>query len=142
MSVLTLLVATFRDTRPAEAFFRINSGETRTIAWSSGVQQRDPIGSAIFSLALRPGLERFMEEFEREGVEAFACMDGISVGLRSHGQHDYINCLPPRELDDMSTVVDATNTVALQQWFLRKACLIMRVPYLMPGKSLGTAGIC
>ena len=36
---------------------------------------------AIFCLALRPGLKRFREEFEGEGVEAFAYMDDVSLGL-------------------------------------------------------------
>ena len=35
----------------------------------------------MFCLALRPGLKRFREEFEGEGVEAFTYIDGISLGL-------------------------------------------------------------
>ena len=43
-------------TRPADVFFRMDSGETRTIACSNGAQQGDPMGPAMFCLALRPGL--------------------------------------------------------------------------------------
>ncbi|CAN0595363.1 unnamed protein product, partial [Laminaria digitata] len=68
-------------TRPADVFFRMDSGETRTIACSSGVQQGDPMGSAMFCLALRPRLKRFRQEFEGEGVEAFEYMDDVSLGL-------------------------------------------------------------
>ncbi|CAN0567638.1 unnamed protein product, partial [Laminaria digitata] len=57
----------------------MDSGETRTIACSSGVQQGDPMGPAMFCLALRPGLKRFRQEFEGEGVEAFAYMDDVSL---------------------------------------------------------------
>ena len=35
----------------------------------------------MFCLALRPGLKRFRQEFEGEGVEAFAYMDDGSLGL-------------------------------------------------------------
>ncbi|CAN0592515.1 unnamed protein product, partial [Laminaria digitata] len=68
-------------TRPADVFFRMDSGETRTIACSSGIQQGDPMGPAMFCLALRPGLKRFRQEFEGEGLEAFAYMDDVSLGL-------------------------------------------------------------
>ena len=67
--------------RPAGVFFRMDSGETKKIACSSGVQQGDPMGPAMFWLALRPGLKRFREEFEGEGVESFAYLDDISLGL-------------------------------------------------------------
>ncbi|CAN0496882.1 unnamed protein product, partial [Laminaria digitata] len=67
--------------RPADVFFRMDSDQTRTIACSSGVQQGDPIGPAMFCLELRPGLKRFRQELEGEGVEAFAYMDNVSLGL-------------------------------------------------------------
>ncbi|CAM9765244.1 unnamed protein product, partial [Laminaria digitata] len=60
-------------------FFRMDTGETRTIACCSGVQQGDPMGPAMFGLVLRPGLKRFRPEFEREGVGAFAYMDDVSL---------------------------------------------------------------
>ena len=46
-------------TRPANVFFRMDPEETRTIACSSGGHQGDPMGPAMFFLALRPGLKRF-----------------------------------------------------------------------------------
>ena len=36
---------------------------------------------AMFYLALRLDLKRFIEQFEGEGVEAFAYMDNVSLGL-------------------------------------------------------------
>ena len=39
------------------------------------------MGPAMFCVSLRPGLKRFREEFEREGAEAFAYKDDISLGL-------------------------------------------------------------
>ena len=40
---LTTFVAKCYGTRPADVFFRMDSGETRTITCSSGVQQGEPI---------------------------------------------------------------------------------------------------
>ena len=48
---LTPLVAKCHGTRPADLFFRMDSGKTRTIARTSGVQQGDPMGPAMFCLA-------------------------------------------------------------------------------------------
>ena len=61
---------------------RMDSGETRTITCYSGVQQGDPMGPAMFYLALRPGLDRCRDEFEGEEVEAVVYMDeGRSLSL-------------------------------------------------------------
>ncbi|CAN0546862.1 unnamed protein product, partial [Laminaria digitata] len=79
--VANCLLSKCYGTRPADVFFRMDTGETRTIACSSGVQQGDPMGPAMFCLVLRPGLKRFRQEFEGEGVEAFAYMDDVSLGL-------------------------------------------------------------
>ena len=68
-------------TRPADVFFRMDSGETRVIACSSGVQQGDPKGPAMFCQALRSVLRRFRQELEREGMKAFAYMADVSLGL-------------------------------------------------------------
>ena len=57
----------------------MDSGENQTIACSSGVQQGGGMGQAMFCLSLRPGLKRFREE--GEGVEAFAYMDDVCLGL-------------------------------------------------------------
>ena len=50
--------------RPSGVFLRMDSGETRTIACSSGVQQGGPTGPSMLCLALRPGLKHFGEELE------------------------------------------------------------------------------
>ncbi|CAN0523670.1 unnamed protein product, partial [Laminaria digitata] len=78
---LTLLVAKCYGTQPADVFFRMDSGQTRMIACFSCVQQGDPMGPAMFFLELRPGLKGFRQEFEGEGVEAFAYMVDVSLGL-------------------------------------------------------------
>ena len=92
----------------------MNSGETRTIAFSSGVQQGDPIGPAMFGLALRPGLKRFKEEFERERVEAFTYMDDVSLGLMGVTDKTVIAfTVLRRELDDIGSVVNPTKNMPL-----------------------------
>ena len=110
---LTLFVAKCYGSRPADVFFPMDSGETRTIACSSGVQQGDPMGPAMFCLALRPGLKRFREEFEGEGAEAFAYMDDVSLGLTritadTVGAFAFLR----QELEDIGIVVNPAKTVA------------------------------
>ena len=78
---LAHFVAKCYGMRPVDVFLRMDSGETRTIPCPSRVQQGDLMGAAMFCLALRPGLTRFREEFDREEVEAFAYMDDVSLGL-------------------------------------------------------------
>ncbi|CAN0458038.1 unnamed protein product, partial [Laminaria digitata] len=100
--------------KPADVFFRMDSEETRTIACSSGVQQGDPMGPAMFCLALRPGLKRFRQEFEGEGVEAFAYMDDVSLGLMGITANMVrAFAFLRRELDDIGIVVSPAKTVAL-----------------------------
>ena len=78
---LTPRMATCCGPRTADLCTRMDSGDTRAIACSSGVQPGGGMGPATFCLAVRPGLKRFREEFEGEGVEAFAYMDDVSLGL-------------------------------------------------------------
>ena len=100
-------------TQPADVFFRMDSGETRTIASSSGVQQRDPMGPAMFCLALQPGLKRFREEIEGE-VETSAYMNDVSVGLlRITANTIRAFAFLRRELEDIGIVVNTSKTVAL-----------------------------
>ena len=111
---LTSFVAKCYGTRPADVFFRMDSGETRTIASSSGVQQGDPMGPAMFFLALRPGLKRFREEFEREGVESFAYVDDVSLDLmRITADTVRAFAFLGRELEDIGIVVNPAKTIAL-----------------------------
>ena len=109
---LTPLVAKFYGARPADVSSRIDSGETRTIACSSGV--RGPMGSAIFCLALRPGQKRFREEFEGGGVETFAYMDDVSLGLVG-ATADTVRAFVflQRELEGIGIVVNTAKAVAL-----------------------------
>ncbi|CAN0586918.1 unnamed protein product, partial [Laminaria digitata] len=111
---LTPLVAKCYGTRPADVFFRMDTGETRTTVCSSGVQQGDPMGPAMFCLALRPGLKRFRQEFEGEGVEAFAYMGDVSLGLTGITANTVrAFAFLRRELDDIGIVINAAKTVAL-----------------------------
>ena len=55
---LTPLVAKCCGTGPADVFFRMDPG----------VQLGDPMGPAMFCVALRPRLERFPQKSEGEGV--------------------------------------------------------------------------
>ena len=54
--------------------------ERRKIDRSSGVQQGDAMGPALFCMPLLPVLKRIREDFEPNGVEAFAYLDDISIG--------------------------------------------------------------
>ncbi|CAN0536487.1 unnamed protein product, partial [Scytosiphon promiscuus] len=68
--------------RPAPVFFQIDSGERRKIERSSGVQQKgNAMGPALFCMPPLPVLKQAREEFEPRGVEAFAYLDGISIGM-------------------------------------------------------------
>ncbi|CAM9984463.1 unnamed protein product [Laminaria digitata] len=92
----------------------MDSGETRTIAWSSGVQQGDPMGPEMFCLALRPGLKRFRQEFKGEGMESFAYMDDDSVdlmGITANTVRAF--AFLQRELDHIGIVANPAKTVAL-----------------------------
>ena len=62
-------------------FFRMDSGETRTIACSSGVQLGDPMGLAMFLPDIATGAEAFQRGVEGGGVEPFGYMDDVPVGL-------------------------------------------------------------
>ncbi|CAN0557065.1 unnamed protein product [Laminaria digitata] len=92
----------------------MDSEETRTIACSSCVQQGEPMGPAMFCLALRPGLKRFRQEFEGEGVEASVYMDAVSLslmGITANTVRAFV--FLRRELDDIGIVVSSAKTVAL-----------------------------
>ena len=90
----------------------MDSGENQTIACSSGVQQGGGMGQAMFCLSLRPGLKRFREE--GEGVEAFAYIDDVSLGLLRITA-DKVRALAflRQELEDTGVVVNPAKTVAL-----------------------------
>ncbi|CAM9612988.1 unnamed protein product, partial [Laminaria digitata] len=110
---LTPSVAICYGTRPPDVFLPMDSEETRTISCSSGVQQGDTMGPALFCLALRPGLKRFRQEFEGEGVEAFAYMNDVSLGLMGITANTVrAFAFVRRELDGIGIVVSPAKTVA------------------------------
>ena len=112
---LTPRMATCCGPRTADLCTRMDSGDTRAIACSSGVQPGGGMGPATFCLALRPGLKRFREEFEGEGVEAFAYMDDVSLGLMGVTANTVrvFLCLPPARARRLLIVVDTAKTMAL-----------------------------
>ena len=111
---LTPFVDKCYGTRPADVLFRVDSGKTGTIACSSGVQHGNPMGPAMFWLALRPGLKSFREEFEREGVEAFAYVDDVSLGrMGITGNTVRAFAFLRREIEDIGIVVNPAKTIAL-----------------------------
>ena len=73
------------------------------------------MGPATFCLGLRPGLKRFREEFEREGVEAFAYMGDVSLGL-TRITADTVRAFAylRRELEDIGIAVNPAKTIAQQ----------------------------
>ena len=111
---ITPLAAKCYGTKPADVFFRVDSGKTRTTTCSSGVKQGGPMGSVMFCLALRLGLKRFREEFEGEGVEAFAYMDDVPLGLMGVTTNTArAFAFLRRELEAIGIVVNTAKTVAL-----------------------------
>lgn len=62
----------------------MGSGEQRKTECTSGVQQGDVMGPALFYMALLSVLKRVREDIEPQCVEVFAYLDDISVGTRSH----------------------------------------------------------
>ena len=65
-------------------------------------------------LALHPGLRRFREELEAEGVEAVACMGDASLGLmRITADTVTAVAFLRRELEDIGVVANHAKTVVL-----------------------------
>ena len=69
---LTGFVAKCYGERPASVFFQMDSGERAKLEYSLEVQQEDAMGPVLFCLPLRPVLTRVGEEYESQGVEAYA----------------------------------------------------------------------
>ena len=78
---LTPFVAKCYGEMSAPVFFQMESGERRKINCSSGVQQGDAMGPALFCMPLLPVLKRTRAESEPRGVETFAYLDDISIGM-------------------------------------------------------------
>ena len=72
------------------------------------------MGPAMFCLALRPGLKRFREEYDGEGVEAFAFMQDVSFSLvRVTANTVGASAFLRRELVAIGIVLKIAKTVAL-----------------------------
>lgn len=63
-------------------FFQMNSGKISKIDCSSGVQQGDAMGPPLLCMPLLSVPKCLREEFEVPGVETFACLDNISIGIK------------------------------------------------------------
>ena len=98
----------------AHVFFQMESGERRKIDCSSGVQQGDAIGPALFCMPLLPVLKRTRAEFEPRGVKGFAYLDDINIGMVEITP-DTVEMLPflQRELFNIGIAINPSKTVAL-----------------------------
>ena len=76
---LTGFVARCYGERPAYVLFQIDSGERTKLECPRGVQQGGAMGTALFCLPLRPVVTRVQEEYESQGVEAYAHLDDITI---------------------------------------------------------------
>ena len=94
--------------------FQMESGERRKIHCSSGVQQGDAMGPALFCMPLLPVLKRTRAEFEPRDVEAFAYLDDISIGMMKITP-DTVEVVPflQRELSNIGIAINTSKTVAL-----------------------------
>ena len=69
---LTGFVAKCYGELPVSVFFLMDSGERTKLECSRGVQQGNAFRPAMFCLPLRPVLTKVREEYESQGVEAYA----------------------------------------------------------------------
>ena len=90
----------------------MKSGERRKIDCSSGVQQGDAMGPALFCMPLLPVLKRTRAEFEPRGVEAFAYLDDSSIGMMEITP-DTVEVVLQRELSNIGIAINPSKTVAL-----------------------------
>ena len=81
---------------------------------SSGVQQGDAMGPALFCMPVLPVLTRTRAEFERRRVEAIAYLDDISIGMMEITS-DSVEVVPflQRELSNIGIAINPSKTVAL-----------------------------
>ena len=111
---LTPFVAKCYGEMSAPEFFQMESGERRKIDCSSGVQQGDAMGPALFCMPLLPVLKRTRAEFEPRGVEAFAYLDDIIIGMIEITP-DTVEVVPflQRELPNIGIAINPSKTVTL-----------------------------
>lgn len=111
---LTPLAAKCYGTGPADVVFRMGCGEVRAIAC---IQQGDAMWSAVLCLrpCLRPGLRRFREEIEQEGVEDFPYMNDINLGVMGVTAITIrSSAFLRRRLHDIGIAVNPVKTMATQ----------------------------
>ena len=111
---LTPFVAKCYGKLSAPVFFQMESGERRKIDCSSGVQQGDAMGPALFCMPLLPVLKRTRAEFEPRGVKALAYLDDSSIGMMEITP-DTVEVVPfrQRELSNIGIAINPSKTVAL-----------------------------
>ena len=95
-------------------FFQMDLGERTKLECSRGVQQVDAIGPALFCMPLRPALTRVREEYESQGVEAYAYLDGITIAANETSPRT-VGVVPflERELKARGIYLNPGKTVAL-----------------------------
>ena len=111
---LTPFVAKCYGEMSALVFFQMESGERRKIDCSSGGQQGDAMGPALFCMPLLPVLKRTRAEFEPRGVKALAYLDDSSIGMMEITP-DTVEVVPfrQRELSNIGIAINPSKTVAL-----------------------------
>ena len=78
---LTPFIAKCYGARPAPVFFQMDSGGRRKIGCWREVQQGDAMGPAVFCMPLLPVPKRIRGIQTPRGVETFAYLDDISIGM-------------------------------------------------------------
>ena len=98
----------------APVFFQMESEERRKIDCSSGVQQGNAMEPTLFCMPLLPVLKRTRAEFELRGIEVFAYLDDISIGMMEITP-DTVAVVPflQRELSNIGIAINPSKTVAL-----------------------------
>ena len=85
---LTPLAAKCYSIALTDAFFRMDSGKTRTTACSSGVQRGDPMDPAMFFPGVATGAEAFQREVRGRRIESLRVHGRcLSRPYGGHGQH-------------------------------------------------------
>ena len=110
---LTPVVAKCDGKRPAPVLFQMNSAEWHKMECSSGEQQGDAMGPALFCLLRLPVLKGTREEFESKVVESFDYLD-ISIGMVEVTSNTVeVVTLLQRELISIGIDINPTKTVVL-----------------------------
>ena len=114
MPALTPFIAKCYGEKPDSTFFQMDSGEGCKVDCSSGVQQGDAMRPAQFCTPMLPIPKRVREEFEPRGVEAFAYLDHISIGM-SEITPDMVRVgsFLQHELGEIGIAINLSKTVAL-----------------------------